>query len=38
MESGIATLGVFGNYGFTVNVDTKTEQWQLWVDNAVQVL
>lgn len=34
---GVATLGVTGNYGFTVNVSSQTNQWQIWTDNAVNL-
>ena len=34
---GVATLGVSGNYGFTVNVSSTTNEWQIWTDNAVNL-
>lgn len=34
---GVATLGVSGNYGFTVSVGSTTNQWQIWTDNAVNL-
>lgn len=34
---GEATLGVAGNFGFTANVSSKTNKWQMWADNAVNI-
>lgn len=34
---GDASLGISNNYGFTVNVGSKTNKWQIWADNAVKV-
>lgn len=36
-SQGESTLGVSGNFGFTVNVGSQTKQWQIWADNAVNL-
>ncbi|MDE6386164.1 MAG: hypothetical protein K2L36_08505 [Eubacterium sp.] len=35
--SGDASLGLSYTMGYTVNLGTKTNKWQLWTDNAVKI-
>lgn len=33
--SGEMSLGIAGNYGFSVTVTGRTKKWQIWADNAL---